>query len=52
MTLNVKRSFDVKNPEHSPNISLNFFSPKSIFSFFVQKDEPIIVESHKYKVTN
>ena len=28
------------------------FSSKSIFSFFVQKNGPINVESHTYKMTN
>ena len=50
MTLNIIASFDVKKPEHSPNLSLNLFSSKSIFSFFIQTNGPNNVECHMYKV--
>ena len=44
--------FRCKKNEHASNLSLNFFSFKSFFSFFVQKNGPNIFECYMYKVTN
>ena len=54
MRLNIKGSFDVKNPEPTPNLSLNIFSSKSFFSFFVQKMDTFKLSliCIMYKVTN
>ena len=44
--------FDSQYIYSAPNLSSNSFSAKSIFSFLVQKNIPINVESHMYKVPN
>ena len=48
--LNVNGSFDIKKSENSRNLSLNFFSLKSYFLFFVQKMD-LLTLSHMYEVT-
>ena len=48
MILNVNGFCDVKKNDHSPNLSLNLFYSNSIFSFFVQKMDPLTL---MYKVT-
>ena len=46
MRLNDNGSFDVKKPNH---LSLNLFFSKSIFSFFVQKMDPLTIFTHWIK---
>ena len=49
MIVNIIGYFDVKN-EHSPNHSLNFFSSKYFFPWFLVQNGPNNVECHMYKV--
>ena len=52
MIKNVSESCDVKKIKKSQNLSLNLFSSKYFFHFFVHKNEPITIASYIYKVTN